>query len=185
MKKALVITALSGFIKSFLLDDINILNKMGYEVHTASNSNGEHSIGFDKFTMDNNLIHHEIEFSSTSPFSKETFKAYRQVDYLLKNIQFEVIHVHTPIAAIVVRQVAKKYRKKNTKILYTSHGFPFSLAPKGKERLFYYLERYYSKHTDAILTMNEEDFKLAKSWKCSNVYKINGMGVDIEKIKRA
>lgn len=37
MKKALIVTAFAGFIKSFLDNDIMLLQEMGYEVHCAAN----------------------------------------------------------------------------------------------------------------------------------------------------
>ena len=35
-KRALIITALTGFVRAFLLQDIEILQKLGYEVHCAA-----------------------------------------------------------------------------------------------------------------------------------------------------
>ena len=37
MKRALIVTALARFTKSFLKNDIITLQKMGYEVHCAAN----------------------------------------------------------------------------------------------------------------------------------------------------
>ena len=37
MKRALIVTALARFTKSFLTNDIITLQKMGYEVHCAAN----------------------------------------------------------------------------------------------------------------------------------------------------
>ena len=37
MKKALIVTAFARFVKSFLTNDILILQSMGYEVHCAAN----------------------------------------------------------------------------------------------------------------------------------------------------
>ena len=39
MKKALIVTHVSGFLIKFCMNDVEILQKMGYEVHYASNRN--------------------------------------------------------------------------------------------------------------------------------------------------
>lgn len=39
-KVALIVTARGGFIKGFLLHDIELLQELGYEVHCCANDNG-------------------------------------------------------------------------------------------------------------------------------------------------
>ena len=76
----------------------------------------------------------------------------------------------------------QKYRKKGTKIVYTSHGFPFYKGNNGKSAaLYFFVEKYYSRYTDAIITICDEDYKNAKKMHCKNVFMMKGVGVDVDR----
>lgn len=181
-KKVLIVTALAGFIRGFLSDDIKLLQDMGYEVHCAANANNVGANGIDEYFHEHNAIFHQIDFSSTSPFSKETFKAYKQIKKLIHDNKFEVIHCHTPIAGALTRFSARKIRKKGAKVIYTSHGFYFHKGASKKTWIIYYsIEKFVSLFTDVIITINYEDYEIAKTMYSKNVKHINGVGVDTEK----
>lgn len=94
-----------------------------------------------------------------------------------------MVHCHSTIAATIGRLCAKKYRKNGTKVFYTCHGFPFYEGNRGKKaKIFYLVEKYFSKYTDVLITICNEDYENAKKMRCKKVYKINGVGVEIEKI---
>ena len=38
-----------------------------------------------------------------------------------------------------------------------------------------------AKFTDTIITINNEDYKIAKKFNIKNTYKVNGVGVDLDK----
>src|SRR5690606_38729486 len=58
-----------------------------------------------------------------SPLRINNFRAYLKIKKIKRKIQFDLIHTHTPVASFLTRLA---YRNtKNTKILYTSHGFHF------------------------------------------------------------
>ncbi len=89
------------------------------------------------------------------------------------------------MGGVVTRLAAKNARKKGTKVLYTAHGFHFYKGAPLKNWLFYYpVEKYLSKYTNCIITINEEDFELAKSkFKTAEIEKIDGVGVDLKRFK--
>lgn len=180
--KALIVTALAGFIRSFLKNDIAILQSMGYEVHCAANINHAGADGLDKFFNDVNVVFHQINFSSSKPFSKETLKSYKELKNLINSIQFDVVHCHTPIAGALTRIACKSKRKKGCKVFYTTHGYYFHKGSGWKSWLiFYNIEKIMSRYTDAVITINHEDFNNAKKMHCNNVYYIPGVGVDTER----
>lgn len=180
--KALIVTALAGFIRSFLKNDIAILQSMGYEVHCAANINHAGADGLDKFFNDVNVVFHQINFSSSKPFSKETLKSYKELKKLINGIQFDVVHCHTPIAGALTRIACKSKRKKGCKVLYTTHGYYFHKGSGWKSWLiFYNIEKIMSRYTDAVITINHEDFNIAKKMHCKNVYCIPGVGVNTER----
>lgn len=182
--KALIVTALAGFIRSFLRNDIMILQSMGYEVHCAANLYHAGADGLNKFFEDSNVIFHQIDFSSSKPFSKETLKSYKELKVLLDNIQFKVVHCHTPIAGALTRIACKSKRKNGCKVIYTTHGYYFHKGSGWKSWLiFYNIEKLMSWYTDAVITINHEDFNNAKKMHCKNVYYIPGVGVDTERFR--
>ncbi|MGN0114194.1 MAG: glycosyltransferase family 4 protein [Monoglobaceae bacterium] len=182
-KKALVVSALSGFITTFLQHDIKLLQEMGYEVHCAGNASNknpeENKAAFDRI----NTPFHQIDFSSKSPLSKDNLIAFRQIRKLIKEAHFDVIHCHTPIPGVVVRLAAAGSRlAKKTKVIYTTHGFYFHKKSSKKSWcIFYTIEKIMSAFSDAIITINWEDYNNAKKMFCKKVYHINGVGLDTDK----
>lgn len=184
MKKALIVTAFARFVKSFLTNDILILQSMGYEVHCAANINHAGAECMDEYFKEMNVVFHQIDFSSSKPISKETYISYREMKKLFNEIQFDVVHCHTPIAGAIARMAGKKQRKQGCKMLYTTHGFYFhKYSSKKTWLIFHTIEDFMSKYTDAMITINHEDYKNAKDMHCKNVYYIPGVGVDTKKFK--
>ncbi len=185
IKKILISTALSGFLKAFLEKDVLILQSMGYEVHFASNNtiDGEKYLPyFEKM----GIVFHQVDFSSNIPFSLETLRCMRQFSDILKQEQFEAVHIHTPIPGVVGRIASNKYRRKGMKVLYTTHGFYFHKKSDLKTKLVYKtVECIMSAMTDAIITINREDCAAAEKMLCKKVFYVPGMGVDIRKFRNA
>ncbi|MHB8132224.1 MAG: glycosyltransferase, partial [Mobilitalea sp.] len=121
-------------------------------------------------------------FSSVSPLSKESFKAFKQLNLIMKQYHYEMIHCHTPIAGTLTRAASIGLRHKGTKVIYTSHGFYFHKGSSKKTWLLYYnIEKLASRFTDTIITINREDYNNAKTMCSKNVRYINGVGVDTQK----
>ena len=185
-KKALIVTALARFTKSFLTNDIITLQKMGYEVHCAANIHHAGAECMPKYFMEMHVIFHQIDFSSSKPFSIETLKSYKEMATLLKNEYFDVIHCHTPIAGAIARYAGRKQRQKGSIIIYTTHGLYFHKHSSKKTWLvFYTIEDIMSRYCDAIITINREDFENAKKLHCKKVFYIPGVGVDIKRFRDA
>ena len=92
MKRALIVTALARFTKSFLTNDIITLQKMGYEVHCAANIHHAGAECMPAYFEDMNVVFHQIDFSSSKPISFETLKSYKQMAELFKKEHFDLIH---------------------------------------------------------------------------------------------
>jgi glycosyltransferase involved in cell wall biosynthesis len=181
-KKALIVTALAGFIRSFLTNDIRILKSMGYEVHCAANINHHGAEGMSEYFNEQEVIFHQVDFSSYRPLSKETLNAYFQFKKLIREEYFDLVHCHTPIVGVIARWACKGYRRQGQKVIYTTHGFYFhSGSSKNTWLVYRTIEDFMSKYADAIITINNEDYNNAKLMHCKNVYHINGVGVDVKK----
>lgn len=110
---------------------------------------------------------------------KDNFTAYKNLSNLLGRGDFDVVHCNTPIGGLLGRICGKKAKVR--RIIYTAHGFHFY---KGQNlviyKIFLFIEKLLSKMTDAVITINSEDYKIAQKFKLRNngkVYKINGVGI--------
>ena len=127
MKKALIVVNLAGFL-NFLWHDIETLQYMGYKVSVAMNGklmDGSYAVEI-PILKEKGIDYFQIDFDTKSPLAKENVKAYKQLSVVLKNNKYDLVHCHTPIAGVVTRIAANKYRKQGTKVLYTTHGFTFT-----------------------------------------------------------
>ena len=175
MSKKVLFTSHRANFAKFNRPFMRWFKEQGYEVHYASDGK-EEVLDCDK--------HFDVCFDR-SPYSKNNIKAYRQLKDIIDKENYDIIHCHTPMGSVVTRLAAKDARKKGTRVLYTAHGFHFYKGAPLVNWLFYYpVEKYLSKYTDCIITINQEDFERAKAkFKSTNVEKINGVGVDLNRFK--
>ena len=174
MKKVLFVASVTRHIKAFHIPYLKWFKEQGYEVHVVSNGNEE--IPYcDK--------HYNLPFERF-PIKAKNIKVYNELKRIINENRYEIIHCHTPVASVLTRLVARKSRKKfNTKVIYTAHGFHFFKgAPIKNWLIFYPIEKFLSQFTDCLITINEEDYNLAKNkfW-CNDVKFVQGVGVDKNK----
>ncbi len=177
MGKVLFIATVESHIINFHIPFILYFQNKGYDVHVAAKL-GERQEELSSMRV----LLHDIDFIK-SPYSPNNMKAFNQLINIMKGNNFDLIHVHTPIAAFLGRLAAKL---TNTKpVLYTAHGFHFyNGAPLRNWLMYYTMEKLAAKWTDGLITMNEEDFVAASRLPIrnrENIFKVHGVGVDIEK----
>lgn len=183
MKKALIVTTVSGFVPQFEMNNVRILEAMGYQVHYASNYNTP-VYGNDNSRLDNtNIIKNQVDFAR-SPFRiLQNIKAYKQLKNLMRNEGFKLVHCHTPMGGVLARLAAQA--TKTAPVLYTAHGFHFYHGSSLINWLtFFPVERILAHYTDVLITINEEDYRNAKQFKLRKngiLEYINGIGIDTKK----
>lgn len=180
--KILYVTTISLTMNSFFKPHIEMLVKDGNTVDIACNYN---NLEIDRFYDELGCKSWQIDFSR-SPLSLNNLKAYRQLKKVIEQGNYDVVHCHTPNASVITRLVCRKFRKQNKlKVFYTAHGFHFYKgAPKVNWLLFYPIEKICSRFTDKLITINHEDFELAKNkFKAREVCYIPGAGIDLPRFK--
>ncbi len=122
---------------------------------------------------------------SRSPLSGGNIKAIGQIKKIVEENDYDIVHCHTPIAALCTRLACIRSRKNGTKVFYTAHGFHFYKGAPLKNWLLYYaMEKLCGRLTDVLITINKEDYALAqKEIKAKKVEYVPGVGVDIDKFK--
>lgn len=105
-----------------------------------------------------------------------------QLTQLIKTNQYDLVHVHTPIAAVLGRIAAKLAGVKY--IVYTAHGFPFhEHSSPFQYQTYFAIEKFCALFTDLILTQNHEDCMTARNQGLCSFDKVQFLsnGVDIER----
>lgn len=187
-KRVLMVATVPSMIGQFNIDNIRILIDMGYQVDVACDYKDTSTWTLDRIRklrkqmkdMGGKCV--QLDFSRSPLKIFRHYKAYKETVNLIYKRKYSFIHTHTPIASAIVRQAASR---TGTKIIYTAHGFHFYKgAPIKNWLIFYPIEKYYSRYTDVLITINKEDYKRAK--KCLHAKKtvyVPGVGVDTEKFR--
>ncbi|MBQ9032159.1 MAG: glycosyltransferase family 4 protein [Parasporobacterium sp.] len=189
-KQVLMAATVPSMIGQFNMDNIRILLDMGYKIDVACDFNDTSVWPKDKVEKFRKKLDEmgirsiQIDFSRSPINIVRHIKSITQVKKLLSDNDYSFIHTHTPIASAIIRFVS---RKKRSRIIYTAHGFHFYKgAPKKNWIIFYPLEKYLSRDTDVLITINHEDYErsLAKFHAKKNIY-VPGIGVDTKKFRTA
>src|SRR5699024_9965328 len=173
--KVLQVCAIDLTVDKLLKPLIIESNRQGFETHIACTDTGLFS------KLENevpNLYNIGID-RSISPLSN--IKSIIGLYKLMKKEHFDIVHVHTPIAALLGRVAAKLARVDN--IVYTAHGFYFHEDMSKKQyNLYYGIEKYAAKFlTDWLLLQSKEDYDLSKERKFLNESRIIHLsnGIDL------
>ena len=190
MKKVLIASTVISFIEWFEQETIKLLQEQfGCQVHIACNcdyfedTSEERTQEFMDRARASGVIFHNINFAR-SPFSIQNVSAYKQIRTLVDRESFDMIHCHTPLASILVRLASRGARRHGTKVVCTSHGFHFFKgAPKQNWLLYYPIEKICSMFTDVLITINQEDYALAKKrFNAKKTEYVPGVGIDVAAI---
>lgn len=180
--KILFVATVRSHIGQFHMPFIRELKARGVEVHAAFKDNSADKPGLDLSAIDKTF---EVPFER-QPLRPNNIKAYRELKKIIDGNGYDAVHCHTPMGAVITRLAAKSARKKETKVIYTAHGFHFFKGASIKNwMLFYPVEKYLSKYTDCLITINSEDCELAhkKKFRAGKIYKVHGVGVELDKFK--
>lgn len=180
--KILFVATVRSHIGQFHMPFIRELKARGVEVHAAFKDNSADKPGLDLSAIDKTF---EVPFERR-PLRPNNIKAYRELKKIIDGNDYDAVHCHTPMGAVITRLAAKSARKKGTKVIYTAHGFHFFKGASIKNwMLFYPVEKYLSKYTDCLITINSEDCELAykKKFRAGKIYKVHGVGVELDKFK--
>ncbi len=177
MEKILIVSTVSRQFFLFERGNIEVLNSLEYEIHCAANFSDANE-RLDVLSIKRH--HFDIQ---REPFSLKNIVAYKQLKQIMKLNNFDIIHCHSPMGGVLARLAAKSLGI--TSVIYTVHGFHFYKGAPLKNWLIYYnVEKFLSKYTDTIITINKEDYNSAKSFNARNILYIPGIGIDISKFNK-
>lgn len=183
-KKALFIATVGGFVTQFEQNNVSLLQQMGYEVHSAANFNEPVYSVKEQELKKKGIILHQVEIAKSPFLWRQNLRALKQICSIIEEEGITLIHCHTPVGGLLGRLAAILQKERGIKVIYTAHGFHFYKGAPWINWLFYYnVERLLARHTDILVTINEEDYARAQNFrlrKNGKVYKIPGEGLNLE-----
>lgn len=166
-------------IDNFSHSAIYAADKLGYKIYMGYNVDHPENLTCKQYDI--TYFHANIY---RNPLAiRDNYKAYKILcKFIKKHPDIEVIHCNTPIGGVIGRIVGHKFKKK---VIYTAHGFHFYKgAPLLNWLIFYPIEKFLSKWTDVLITINKEDYIIAQSFmkkRNKKAYYVPGVGVELDK----
>ena len=182
MEKVLfVATLVKNHIAEFHLPYLKLFQDMGWQTAVAARNDYE--------DPEDCVIPHCDAFYNLpferSPLKKGNLEAYKQLKEIIQKGNYDLIHCHTPVGAVVARVAAASSRKKGTKVIYTAHGFHFYKgAPLLNWLVYFPVEWLLAPLTDVLITINREDFDRAERLlHAKKTVYIPGVGIDTARFR--
>lgn len=173
------VTTTYSTVRAFLTPFAEHFRSRGWEVDAAAagiNRSPECRAAFSSV--------HDLAWSRELSSICGMFAAARQVCALVQERRYDLVHVHTPIAAFTTRLALREARRRfGCQVVYTAHGLPFHKRGRpGSNALFRTAEMMAGEWTDFLAVMNAEDDEAATALRLvprSRLWNIPGIGIDL------
>lgn len=171
-----VATVVKTHIMEFHIPYLQMFQEAGWETAVAARNDYEDPADCVIPYCD---CYYNIPFAR-NPLHPSNIKAYRQLKKVIDGGDYDIIHCHTPVGGMLGRFAARHTRRRGTRIIYTAHGFHFYQgAPLLNWLVYYPAERWMAHYTDALITINQEDYARAQHFRAQQVYYVPGVGIDL------
>ncbi|MCA9423781.1 MAG: glycosyltransferase [Candidatus Omnitrophica bacterium] len=173
-----------GAANNVLLSAIG-LRKHGFSVsvlHGPSDSPEDTRIAE---AVDQGVVFHPIPNLCREISPVSDFRAFGEIQFLLRKISPNLLHTHQSKAGILGRWAAKRF--KGLPVVHTPHGHVFyGYFPPWKTRLFIEIERRAARHCDLLigLTQKEVEDHLARSIGQPSQWRVVHSGIELDEIRR-
>ena len=175
-RKVLYAASTFGHLASFHKPYLSWLTEQGVTVHAAAGGKQVELPGVSRYIP--------VSFEK-SMFSPRNFAAVVQLRRLIREEQYDMISVHTSLAAFFTRLAVMLCGRKRPVVMNTAHGYLFDRDTPGlKRELLLAAERMTAPVTDWLLTMNRQDERIARQYHLGRrIVQTDGMGIDLERFK--
>lgn len=174
MKKILFIASTLSHIENFHVSYLKEFKDQGFSVHVMGKLNNRSEI-----LCADKII--SVPFEKNM-FSLKNFALSFKIAKIIKEENYDIINIHTSLAAFFSRLGIMLCLKKPKLIINTVHGYLFDYKSSVFKRCIMLLAEKSTKCvTNVIITMNSLDYDIAKRYKLyrENLYLINGMGINL------
>lgn len=185
-QRILILATTASMIEQFNIHNIKILQSLGAEVHVGTNFKNPGTITKDISKQlisklnSMNVTYHQIDFMRGIGTHRANKKALQQVCNVIKENNITGIHAHSPLGGIIARRAG---HKMNVKVIYTAHGLQFFKGgPLRDWFIFFPIEWFYAHWTDALITINQDDYSVSRVLPVKHRYYIPGVGIDLQRV---
>lgn len=175
--RLLLAATVAATVRSFLLPFARHFQEQGWRVDAMANGTSQDEACQSAFGRV-----WEAEWNR-NPLHPQNLRMSSRIRQLAIEQEYDIVHVHTPVAAFVTRSALNRLRReRKLQVLYTAHGFHFH--PMGgfiRNKLFESLERRAAKWTDFLIVINQEDLRAATDMKLIGLDRLRlmpGIGLD-------
>lgn len=179
--KLLIVTTIPGTIEDFLLPFVRHFRNLQWQVDGMALDITSNSACVNELSRV-----WDITWSRNPLDPRNFIIAVPRIQEIVTQGGYDLIHVHTPVAAFVTRYAVKQLKiKSKPKVIYTAHGFHFHQQGNPiTNSIFLTLEKIAGKWTDYLITINREDEAAAKKHKIlpsDCIFYTPGIGLDLDK----
>ncbi len=177
MTRLLIVTTVPATLRAFLLPFARHYRALGWQVEAAAREIGSLPELQQEFEAC-----HELPLSRRLTDVTVLLRAPATIRALVEAGNYDIVHVHTPVAAFLLR-FALRHRGQKPKVVYTAHGFHFHRNGKGHSNaIFRAAEKLAAPWCDALVTINREDFEAARAAGFrTRIEFMPGIGVDTQR----
>lgn len=178
--KQLLLTCTDLMAIQFLLPHVKYLSANGFSVELACSDVGGRMDDLHR-ALDGVAQIHTVRLAR-SPFSPGNAAGFGDLKKIIDGAHWDIIWTNEPVMGVMTRLAARDARRHGTKVFYIAHGFHFYKgAPKKNWLIWYPVEKFMCRYTDKLITINEEDYQLARSKFPVETCHIHGAGVSVSR----
>lgn len=130
----------------------------------------------------------EVSWSRNPLAPRNFLKAVREVREVVLQGNYDLVHVHTPVAAFILRFALRNLKQKRPVVIYTAHGLHFYRGgPAVANFVYRTLEKRAGAWTDYLVTINREDEEACARHHIvprERLLRIPGVGIDVRVFSR-
>ena len=181
MTRLLIVATIAGAIEDFILPFVRYFRQDGWQVDgVAVDITSNHAC-----VAELNSVW-DVPWSRNPLDPRNLLNAVPQIQEVVIQGNYDLVHVHTPVAAFVTRYAISQLKiKHKPKVIYTAHGFHFHAQGNPLTNfIFLNLERLAGKWTDYLITINREDEAAAKKHHLlspERIFYTPGIGLELDK----
>ena len=178
--KLLIVTTVPVTLSGFLAPIAAHFRHTGWCVDAMANgisSSAECVQGYDRVW--------EMPWSRNPLHPHNLFITPTLVRQIVARERYDIVHVHTPVAAFVTRMALRHVRHAGgPRVIYTAHGFHFYKGgPRLRGAVYRKLEQWAGRWTDRLVVINREDEEAVHRYgivQPDRVCFMPGIGVDMK-----
>jgi glycosyltransferase involved in cell wall biosynthesis len=176
MPRLLIVTTVAPTLRAFLLPFARHYRALGWRVEAAARDID----GVPALAQEFDACH-ALPLSRNPLDLGALLRAPAAIRRLVESGRYDLVHVHTPVAAMLVRFALRgRPAGARPRVVYTAHGFHFHRHGKALTNFaFRTAERLAAPWCDALVTINREDFEAALAGGfATRIDYMPGIGVD-------